>query len=62
MCPACEYRAGGLSEKGLLNKIIIWNHVKRAHPAVAERIIRMYQRVPTELWDTRPTGQTLVWE
>ncbi|MDO8518469.1 MAG: hypothetical protein Q7S26_04245 [bacterium] len=62
MCPECEYRAGSLSEKGLLNKIIMWNHVKRAHPAAAERIMRMYKTMPADLWGARAMGQTLVLE
>jgi hypothetical protein len=41
----------GHTEKELMNKIIIWNHVKKTHPATAERVMRIYSRVPSSLFN-----------
>lgn len=30
-CTKCGYRASGSPEKPLMNRIIMWNHVKRSH-------------------------------
>lgn len=49
-CTECPYREVGSSEKSLMNKIIMWNHVKRAHSAMAERLMRMYQTMPHDLY------------
>ncbi len=50
MCPECDYQEESSSGKELMNKIIMWNHVKVAHPHMAERIMRMYQTVPSNLY------------
>ena len=49
-CTECSYSQMGHTEKELMNKIIIWNHVKKEHPATAERVMRVYQRVPSSLF------------
>jgi predicted small metal-binding protein len=54
MCTECNYQAAGSSERGLMNKIIMWNHVQKVHPHVAERIMRIYNRVPDGIYDMRP--------
>jgi hypothetical protein len=33
-----------------MNKIIVWNHIQKAHPSTAEHILRVYQRVPASLF------------
>ncbi len=52
-CTECGYQDWGATQKPLMNKIIMWNHVKKAHAAIAERIMRMYQTLPSDLYDTR---------
>lgn len=54
VCPECSHRENGSSEKELMNKIIMWNHVKVTHPRTAERIMRIYQILPSNLYDVRP--------
>jgi len=49
-CTECEYQEWGTTEKELMNKIIVWNHVKKEHPATAEHIMRVYQHVPSSLF------------
>lgn len=49
-CTECEYEEWSATEKELMNKIIIWNHIKKEHPATAERVMRIYQRVPLSLF------------
>jgi predicted small metal-binding protein len=49
-CPECDYQASSWSEKELMNKIIMWNHVKKAHARTAERIMRSYQTMPNNLY------------
>ncbi len=49
-CTECDYEEVGHTEKELMNKIIIWNHIKKEHPATAERVMRIYQHVPTSLF------------
>jgi hypothetical protein len=50
-CTECDYQEVGTEEGQLMNKIIIWNHVKKEHPATAERVMRLYQRVPSSLFN-----------
>ncbi len=54
MCTECEYQVESSSEKRLMNKIIMWNHVKKTHPYMAERLTRAYQTLPHDLFDMRP--------
>lgn len=53
LCTECHYKEAGSSEKPLMNKIIMWNHVKRAHAGVAERLMRMYTTMPSEFYVAR---------
>ncbi|HVV38983.1 MAG TPA: hypothetical protein VHD31_01525 [Candidatus Paceibacterota bacterium] len=52
-CSECSYQAQGSTQKELMNKIVMWNHVKRAHPQTAERVMRSYSIMPTDLYDVR---------
>jgi len=52
-CSECNYKTGGSTQKQLMNKIVMWNHVKRAHPQTADRIMRTYQTMPSDLYDVR---------
>ena len=52
-CSECDYKTGGSTQKQLMNKIVMWNHVKRAHPQTADRIMRTYQTMPSDLYDVR---------
>ena len=52
-CTECEYQEKSLSEKELMNKIIMWNHTKKIHPGMAERIMRIYEMVPSDLYDVQ---------
>ena len=51
ICTECEYREGGSSEKTLMNKIIMWNHVKKHHPHLAERVMREHHTLPDYLFN-----------
>jgi hypothetical protein len=51
-CSQCEYQTWGRSGSPFINKVIMWNHFKKAHPGTAERIMRMYQMVPNHLFHT----------
>ena len=55
-CSECSYQGNGSSKRGMMNKIIMWNHVKRAHPSVAERIMRMHTSVPNDIYGVASTG------
>jgi hypothetical protein len=57
-CTECDYSESGNTEKELMNKIIIWNHVKKEHPQTAERIMRIYQHVPSSLFNIHATENT----
>lgn len=57
-CSECDYIYEGPSEKMLLNKIVMWNHSKKAHPETAERIMKHYQTLPNNFYNTRPTVGT----
>lgn len=57
MCTECDYQAAGSSERVLMNKIIMWNHMQKFHPSAAERIMRIYNRVPDDIYDMRPVGR-----
>lgn len=50
ICSECGHQEGSSSEKQLINKIIMWNHVKKVHPRTAERIMRHYKVVPNHLY------------
>jgi len=49
-CVECGHSAEGHTEKELMNKIVMWNHMQKEHPATAERIMRLYNRVPTSIY------------
>ena len=51
-CTECDYQEQSGSDKEMMHKIIMWNHVKKAHTTMAERIMRMYQTVPNDLYTT----------
>ena len=57
-CTECDYQEIGHTDKEMMNKIIIWNHVKKAHPATAERVMRIYQRVPSSLFNMHSPADT----
>ena len=59
MCAECHYQEPSVSEKELMNKIIMWNHVKKAHPGMAERIMRIYTTVPSDLYGVRSVAEAL---
>ena len=41
-CIECDHEEWGSSDKEVMNKIVMWNHVKKAHAATAERIMKIY--------------------
>lgn len=49
-CTECSYQEIGHTDKELMNKIIVWNHVRKAHPQTADRVMRTYQHVPASLF------------
>ncbi|HVZ75767.1 MAG TPA: hypothetical protein VG934_00640 [Candidatus Paceibacterota bacterium] len=49
----CSYAAWGSTDGDLMNKIIMWNHVRKAHAHTAERILERYQVVPNDFYDVR---------
>jgi hypothetical protein len=51
-CIECHYRHNGSSGRQLMNKIIMWNHVKKQHPHTAQRIMNMYCAAPDSLYST----------
>ena len=59
VCTECAYRESSSSEKKLMNKIIMWNHVKKAHPRTAERIMRIYETLPSNLYGMHPATEAL---
>ena len=58
-CTECDYEEWGSTDKQLMNKIVMWNHVKKAHAGTAERIFRMYQMVPNNLYRMQHAGLIL---
>lgn len=59
MCVECGYEESGSLDGQLMNKIIMWNHVKKAHPRTADRIMRSYQTLPNNLYDMAPESQDI---
>jgi len=49
-CTECNYEEWSSSDRELMNKIIVWNHIQKTHPSTAEHILRVYQRVPASLF------------
>lgn len=56
-CVECNYQEKSVHGKDLMHKIVMWNHVKKAHPHTAERIMRIYNTVPSELFAGRRVTQ-----
>ena len=50
ICSECGHEALSTSDKQMINKIIMWNHVKKSHPRTAERVMRLYKVVPNHLY------------
>lgn len=55
-CGECEYAIEVLPERVLMNNIVMWNHSKKAHPLTAERVMRMYETLPHNLYTTAPVA------
>jgi len=51
-CDECNYTIEGSSQKMLMNKIMMWNHSKKTHPISAQRVMRMYETLPNNLYST----------
>ncbi len=49
-CRGCGYEEWSTSEKTFINKVIMWNHVKKAHPGMAERLMRTYDVLPNDFF------------
>ena len=54
MCTECDFSKTASQDNELMNKIIMWNHMKSAHPRIAEGITRMHKIVPNKLYNVRP--------
>jgi hypothetical protein len=59
-CTECDYKEHGHTEKELMNKIIIWNHIKKEHPSTAERVMRLYQHVPSSLFHVTTDKEVII--
>ena len=53
-CSQCDFTEYGSSEKELINKMVMWNHLKSEHPSMAERIMRMYKTAPNNIFGVQP--------
>lgn len=61
-CHECGYQEWGREGRPLMNKIIMWNHVRRAHPRTAEQIMRRFETLPDNLYRIRGLEpRTLQW-
>ena len=54
MCKECAYQRAGPSENSFMHKIVMWNHIKKAHPALSARVLRLHERLPENLYATKP--------
>ncbi len=50
-CIECGHKEESVSGTELMNKIIMWNHIKSCHPEFAARVMRTYSKVPTNIYD-----------
>ncbi len=50
-CRECGHQDWGLAEKEFMNKVIMWNHVRRAHPSIDAAKVRLVMKTtfPYEL-------------
>lgn len=53
MCTECSFCETGSKEKELMNEIVMWKHMKKAHPRIAESMTK-YHAVPEEPYKVRP--------
>ncbi len=61
-CTECRYQEWGRESQPLMNKIIMWNHVKRAHAHKAEQVMARHQMLPDNFYGTRTLRErTLQW-
>ncbi len=51
-CNECGYQEWG-REGRLMNKIIMWNHIKRAHAEKADEILRRFETLPDDFYGVR---------
>ncbi|HVV15027.1 MAG TPA: hypothetical protein VHD55_01340 [Candidatus Paceibacterota bacterium] len=54
-CSECDFQAWGSAEGRLMNKIVMWNHAKRAHADQADLVMQTYeeQAQPSDIYETR---------
>lgn len=61
-CNECGYQEWGRESQPLMNKIIMWNHMRKAHAQKAEQIMARYQTLPADFYGTRTLRErTLQW-
>ena len=56
LCNECGYEEWGSRDGLLINKIKMWNHLKRAHPMLAERMMQSNDTLPSTFFRTIPAG------
>lgn len=49
VCSECGHHEGGYSDRVLMNKIKMWNHVRRTHPDFAEHYMEELKRLQDEV-------------
>jgi hypothetical protein len=40
-CSECGHQEWGSTQKPLMNKIKLWNHVSKAHPTIIDRVMSL---------------------
>lgn len=58
LCNQCGHEEPGSRSGTLMNKIKMWNHLKREHPMLAERIMKTHDTMPTSFYShVRPSEE-----
>lgn len=53
-CIECEFEDWGRTDSEMMNKITMWNHVRKSHAGTADHLMKMYQTLPNNLYTTHP--------
>ena len=56
ICRRCGYEEQSTSEKTFIKKVIMWDHVKKAHPGMAERLMRTYAVLLNDFFHIESSG------
>ncbi len=59
-CSECDFEEYNSAQSKLARQTTLWEHIKKEHPHMADRIMRNYQTMPDDLYQVRVARRALI--